>query len=687
MTKQRISLQQSLFRNLAIGPLILGVSLLSISVFAERQLKRIIAVELTGRTISEVESAFIDYLKPVSEGMELSVQLGQSGRLGSSSTEELDTIFSSMLETFDQISSVHLAQKSGQSYMLLENADGSYFSRLFAPDKPGQIITRKWPAKPNQAQVLVNQEASNYDPRKRVWFQKALSVFNQENESQSKNQPVWSDPYTFFTTKDKGITASTAYETPSGNIEVLAFDILLNDILEFVEKTKVRTSGIVFVILRHSDTGSLDVLAVPSERFKNPNIKLPTDFPIPISQLVGAPRVFVEKNFTTGVPPEGQPFRFNLDGAAWWGTTARMNLSNRKEIWISSTIPESDVLEGIPNISLFTLIALLLTLCIMTIRARRLSQRYGHPISELVAETERIGRLNFTQQTTIESSIYEVQVLASSQASMRRSLGALTAMNDRKSIAQELRVVPDSMREKKTGPWEISLFDKPADKVGGCFPMTFFAHVNPQGCYFLAEDDALNAGVFIVLITTQLNGMQAAQNAASLRAIVRALLQQGVMLEEILEAITTELIQGVRTSAPSSVLIGFVNGFHNTLEVSFNGRASVLVWHGNCMSAEWIVHSEDQSAKVPAKRTIELDEDNKVVIVPDCLFDILSQDRTHLQFSDLEKWFAAFYEEPASTIVQNLGQAISNFADTEILDTDVAIFAISKNLSAMSSQN
>ena len=515
--------------------------LLATSFFTTHQLLASIAAELTGRAIAETNAAFAAFLHPAEEIVDVSVQVGRAGRFAYNRPEELDTIFGPLLDAVTQISSVHHATSSGDEYMLLRTPDGKYYNRISAADNLGWITTREWRDKPTPTQKTVAKKVtSEYDTRNRPWFQQALAAFEAAEDHDKNDLLVWSDPYTFFTTNDPGITASVAYRNPSGATEVLAFDLLLTDLLEFTKQFAFRRSGIVFVLLHRAKEGDLLVLAIPPQHGGDESAMRPEKFPMPVSQLTGAPRTFVDTMFVKGVPEERSPLRFYSDGKRWWGAMALSPLSDKKEIWIAATIPESALLEGIPNVLLITLIAILITVGIMVVRARRLARRYGDPIGELIAQTERIGRLNFTRETTIESDIHEVQTLASSQDVMRRSLAALTAMNDRAAIAREHRTVPQSMQQQSAGPWEIALWDEPADIVGGCFPMVWPVRKTSTGAWTLSLDGS-SPGAAILMAMTQLHGMQAARHAPALRATMRALLQQSSDLDSILEGVRLEL--------------------------------------------------------------------------------------------------------------------------------------------------
>ena len=63
-----------------MGPFLLGLVLLIMSIVTTRQLQKTLASELTGRAISEMDTGFASYLRPVEEIVDLSLRLGRTGR-------------------------------------------------------------------------------------------------------------------------------------------------------------------------------------------------------------------------------------------------------------------------------------------------------------------------------------------------------------------------------------------------------------------------------------------------------------------------------------------------------------------------------------------------------------------------------------------------------------------------------
>ena len=674
--KKPISLRQSLFRNLVAGPVILGLVVLGASLLATQQLLTTIAAELTNRGIAEMDTALSAYLRPVEEIVDLSLKFGRDGRFHELPEKELDLVFGPLLEAVSQVDSVHVASASGDEYMLWLKEDGSYYNRISLVEEPGSINVREWSGGYTPAESLVPARVdSDYDARKRPWFQLALKSLSEEDAGERKDPLVWSDPYAFFTTKRPGITVSVAYRTPSDDIQILAFDIYLAAILDFARRIEVRESGNVYVMLRNPKEPDVLMLAIPPGEIDASEAEIEHKFPIPVSELRGAPRTFVDLVLSDETHKEGHPFRFEQDGERWWGATAIRPISDDRELWIAAKIPEDEILSGVPDITLITLVALLVTIVIMVYRARWLAQRYGEPIADLVAQTERIGRLNFSRETAIESPILEVQTLASSQDAMRRALDGLSEMNERSEIARELRRLPPKMHATQAGPWQVALWDEPAAQVGGCIPMVFSAFRKDTGEWGLAPD-GIHSGAVMVLAATQLRDMAAAKQGPALRAMTRALLRLNMAAGALNKAILQELTQGGETIAPVSLVSAFLDGESNTIEILRDGQISILHWNAALATAQWWGASDYGTGQLDRRKVIELHPGDYVVIAADSPFDVVNRDRRRLRPSDLESWVAGFATGTAAVMADGLGSRVREFAAGTDLDIDVTLFVI-----------
>ena len=231
------------------------------------------------------------------------------------------------------------------------------------------------------------------------------------------------------------------------------------------------------------------------------------------------------------------------------------------------------------------------------------------------------------------------------------------------------------MRVTPAGPWEVALWDEPAEQVGGCFPMAFAAIRTDAGEWALAPEDTRN-GAVMLLASTQLRDMAAARQGPSLRVTTRTLLRLNMAAVNLHEAILGELTQGGAATAPVSLVGAFLDGNSNEVEIIRHGDISVLHWHSASATAQWWGAGEYGTDPLDRRRDIELRPGDYIVIAADSLFDVMSRDRRRLSPSDLEGWVATLAAGPAPAMANELGNRVRDFAAGADLDVDVTLFVI-----------
>lgn len=635
------------------------------------------AAELTGRAIAEMESSLASYLRPIDEIVKLSVSFGRGRQFERRTLEELDTTFAAFLEATNPISSVHFATPSGKEYMLLQKPDGTYYNRLSDSADQGTIRERAWDDnKTGRQSAKAQRKKSGYDVRKTVWFNRAIEALRDaEGEGQAIGRVVWSDPYTFFTTKEPGITASIAYRTVTSTIEVLAFDILLTDIQSFAQKAQLGGSGLVFVLLRRPKERDLVVLAIPPEKVSSAGESGDVSFPLPVENLEGAPMNLVDEVFSAEPPKGGIPIRFFADGETWWGAVAHSTLSRERELWIAAAIPEDEVLEGIPNSTIITVTALLLTMLLAFVLARWLAAQYGEPITQLVSQTERIGRLNFSHEPAIVSPIYEVQMLATSQEEMRKSLAGLFEMNRRMSVAREFRGSAVPATQIDIGRFHLAMTDRPGDEIGGSIPLLFPVRMHANR--MMMGSDRRNAfSVLFCLVDTQLSGMESARAKIALAAATRALLHKGVSGKELLGALESELNRGSEATAPVGVAACKFDGKRCTVQVIIKDQAPFMTVIKSSGEVHRQIFDFAPDAPQQHRHTVKIEPGDTLLITSIGTFDILDSNRRRLTPEKLENWAAEMAVKGADECCVALAERIEQFSGTSGSSVEIVLLAV-----------
>jgi two-component system sensor histidine kinase/response regulator len=207
------------------------------------------------------EEELFNIFDPIVNHLQTTRSRARSGVLKNFQDPELlDAYFLPIIKNSSSISSVLIANDQGDEYMLLNN-DSIMITRI---TKEGSLHERptvySW-TESNGERLILDQHllAEDYDPRTRPWFTLAM-------ENPADTVINWTDPYTFFTTRQSGITASIKWQNPNSSLDfVCAVDVLITDLSSFTTSIDITTNGKVFIL-----SEDLQVLGLPrDERFKD----------------------------------------------------------------------------------------------------------------------------------------------------------------------------------------------------------------------------------------------------------------------------------------------------------------------------------------------------------------------------------------------------------------------------------
>ncbi len=250
----------------------------------------------------------------------------------------LNAYFLPILKNSPTISSVMVANDEGDEYLLLRN-DSTWITRITKSGSekimPHEIY---WTEENGKQKVLKEKELDrNYDPRTRPWYQLA------------KNNPAagevnWTDPYTFFTTQQPGITASIKWDDPSSDLmHFCAFDVLITDLSDFTTTIDITRHGKVFIL-----SEDLQVIGLPKdERFADKlvrdkySLKKLKELEIPL--LNKAIESYQESSDTLNY------LSFDYDDEVWWAGIDLYSISKEKNLIIGVIVPETDFAQDIED--------------------------------------------------------------------------------------------------------------------------------------------------------------------------------------------------------------------------------------------------------------------------------------------------------------------------------------------------
>jgi hypothetical protein len=163
-----------------------------------------------------------------------------------------------------------------------------------------------------------------YDPLVRPWYIGARSL-------DTADVAFWTGVYVFYTSQQTGLTESAYYVTPDNDTCVVAIDVLLSDILSFIDELNVGDSGEAFVI--DADARLISGRGIDS--------LIDTGFSYLSEDIEHAALHLLGRTVQNADGPGG---RVTVGGRAWWVGFHEAGFGNQP-IWVGTAVPESEFLS------------------------------------------------------------------------------------------------------------------------------------------------------------------------------------------------------------------------------------------------------------------------------------------------------------------------------------------------------
>lgn len=362
----------------------------------------------------------------------------------------------------------------------------------------------------------------DFDPRKRVWYQKAVE----------KGSLIFSEPYVDIDTKKYVVTAALPLKDSSGNVYgVISEDILLTTLAQMAQEVKMHNNGYGFLI-----DGKGFVLAHPDEKEITSNI-----LENPILKDIGKEILANEQGITS---------------YSYEGTTKHMIYRKVPATgWaVAITVPEEVVLSQLNPLRtkyiIVNLAAALIVIAVSMFFAKRLTS----PIITLTqnAKVMANGDLNVKADITGQDEVAELAIAFNHMGDNLRSLiknidnsaqCVETAAKDMQKSSAEAGNVSEQIAHTITdlaqGASNQSIsIQKGADMVS---EMTHFLSVitqNTSNSAEMAEKTQLSIDYGYQEVINQTNLMDASKNASgSVAQAISELAKKSAYIGEIVEVI------------------------------------------------------------------------------------------------------------------------------------------------------
>lgn len=312
----------------------LGTALLFVALYAvvEQQVTRTkadVAAALVDAAVSKAEVRLEQFFEPPAAALRLVRTLIVEGAVDRLDPASIAGKLIPALADMPHVAAVVLASDDGQSITLRSDQNGWLTDETEGAGDGGRLSRRiRWET-PTSPQPAMTGE-TDYDPRDRPWFEEAIAAPDSETIT-------WTRAYTFYASREPGVTATTRWTEPGNpnRVIVAGIDVRLADIAEFLADIRVGSDGIAFLL---SDDGRV-LLPAHHEATSEPTL-------VPIGEHgVGA----VAKAYQDWQADGGDtsaPFSLTASGEAWWAAFRPYPLGDRS-VWLGVAMPEVALLDQI----------------------------------------------------------------------------------------------------------------------------------------------------------------------------------------------------------------------------------------------------------------------------------------------------------------------------------------------------
>lgn len=694
-------LRTSLLRRIIVLLMLVSAAILGTTyIGAQTRLHRLSEV-LTDQALSQTETELQAFFTPVDRGLQMLHAWGQGDLIDLEAPARIEQILLPFLMRYEQISSALIADGEGREFMLLHEGANWSIRRtdplLWGAEKRWTRWTDELPAR------IESVEASDYDPRGRPWFTGALALdevrVGAGRATDSTQAAIfWTDPYTFFTSKAPGLTASTvvhvvphhgADEVAGGGGTheikfVIAFDILLGAITDYTRQMQVGERGIVFIC-----TADDRVVGLPRDaKFDDPAVvdacllQKPGKLDMPV--IDAAADIFQD----LVLADQQRSQRFSAEGEPWWGKYRPFEVGAENVLQIGVLIPERELLGNLGQIRGLILIITVGALLVAVFQAVSLSARFSRPIEQLVVETDRIRQGDFSSaEFAIETEVAEIGQLATAVDRMRGGLESLFKIERELEVARNIQQSTFPKALPKLANFSIAAYSESAEQTGGdTYDVVGIREETiGESKQIVIATEECGRVIFLVADATG-HGIGPALSATQVRSMLRMAIRMGVELVEIVRLMNVQLCEDLPSGRFVTAWLGDLDVQSGCLTTYSAGQGPLLYFEA--ASGEVHIYGADELPLGIEKeggtggkpRVIELQRGDIYAVFSDGFFE--SVDRSAKQFGNdrIIEIVRNHRSESSEAILEAVCMAMDEFTDGAAAEDDRTAIIIKRQV-------
>ena len=657
--QKSVSIRRSLVLNISSLMLLLGGSIAAVMFYGTDKQVNTLSRYLVERTLQQTHSELERFILPVTRSLGVAYHWSVNGLLETGQPEKMRDLLQPVLMEFPQMSSMLKANGHGDEYMLLRKGE-TWLDR--------EVRTKEWRGKSHVWRWRTGQPAQmteeylNYDPRQRPWFQGAVERAGSLKQADKNIYQLvhWTAPYTFFTTREPGITASLAHYDDEGLVHVVGIDILLTDISRFTTKMSISKHGLVFVM---TDDGRVIGL---------PNVASLNDESVWQTVLLKTPDALAVPVIDAGIlayqnkEEKAAPFSFEHDGETWWGGAVEFELASYRKLLIAVVVPEKDVTGDIYFFRYGILLFLFVVIALTLFRILRMARRYSRPLEALVEDSYRISHGDLDEPDLIATRVKEVQQLAKAHDAMREGLRNLLKMEGDMQLAKQIqqKALPEEL--PYINHFKIAVWNLPADETGGDSYDVLALTKQADGAYRLSEDHTDYA--LCMLADAAGHGIGPALSVTQVRSMLRMAVRQGLHMPAVLAMINQQILEDLSGGRFITLWLAILDAQKKQIVSYSAGQAPLL--HFKCGSDHFEVYEADSppigivdQLETSQPQTISMNDGDFFVVLSDGIYEASNERGEKFGLERVKRIISLNHNKTVQELLEHIRHGLDVFTE------------------------
>ena len=367
----------------------------------------------------QVESRLLGMIHSVESFVSVSSALGDFGVDEVKNISTLLPYFHQSFSTLPWMTAIYVGRKNGSFYMIEAIHNSPQTKKFFsAPDGAAYAVKTIEPAKGkppliqfqyfNKNLTLLKTEPASidsYDPRTRSWYSEAIS----------SKEIVITRPYTFFTSKQLGITIARSLEDGKG---VVGADTVLSSISVLLYRQKLTPSTQIVIMEKNGkfllSADKNDLAQLQKARSADDTAELNVT-----NLRSNVARTVQEKLIVHGVT-EGKLLQ--IDGKTWFCQARELVGNKKKGVYLAIAAPFDELMVNARKNRQYNALIVLFGIIIAVGFGLYLSRRIAYSLHNLSIQAECIRDFQLSTSFNIKSKIREVDDLIGTMTVMQSAI-------------------------------------------------------------------------------------------------------------------------------------------------------------------------------------------------------------------------------------------------------------------------